>query len=127
MVRLCVVLAGISVIASLIIAIISREPHWMQRGGALLAAISALIAIVEASLERKIHVREIEAEHEDAKDLVRVPVLRRLEAHIKSARFRADADTLSSEKVKAIFIIGLIAIFGEILHGFGDLLISPVI
>lgn len=108
-----------------VIAAVTEDPHWLQRGGALLAAISATLAIIEAFFERKIEVRSVEAGLEEAESRRQSP-LRALERKIRGARFRQGAERLSSDKARIVFTVSAIAIFGEVLHGFGDFIFEYV-
>ena len=115
------ILAASIVVVFFVIAIITRDGHWVQRGGALLAAISATLAIIEAFFEQKIEVRAVEAELEDEYGQRQSP-LRALEQKIRGTRLRQGAEKLSADKAKIVVTVSAIAIFGEVLHGFGDLI-----
>jgi hypothetical protein len=110
------------VILSFALAAFTGDAHWCQRGGALLAAIAAFLAIFEASVEhnfRKFETAKVTSSpsFQNADD-TSLNLLNR----IRLAKFRSAKDKLSYEKMKAVFWISSIAILGEFLHGFGDLL-----
>ncbi|WP_147094446.1 hypothetical protein [Nitrosococcus oceani] len=42
------------IMGSIYLAFTHQDPHWINRGGALLAAVAASLAIMEATLERRI-------------------------------------------------------------------------
>jgi hypothetical protein len=126
MLNLCVALALMVLAGSATIAAVAGDPHIVQRGGALLAAISAMLAIIEAFVEQKVRATGSEIEREVVKGSGHTAISR-LEYRIRNARFRADAEQLSSEKIRAVFLISSIAILGEVLHGFGDWVFEPAL
>lgn len=109
-------------IGSVYLAIIYLDPHWINRGGAFLAAVAAAFAILEASLENRIKNEKSQEEKDhqhknNFSDFISITATR-----IRHARFRQANSKLSSEKLKTVFFSSMIAIIGELLHGFGDLL-----
>lgn len=110
------------IIVSIGLAAFTGDPHWCQRGGALLAAIAAFLAIFEASVEHNFR------QHEAAKP-TSSPNFQNAEetslnmlTRIRLAKFRSNNEKLSYSKMKAVFWISSIAVLGELFHGFGDLL-----
>jgi hypothetical protein len=101
-----------------------NEPHWLQRGGALLAALAAMLAIFEALLERNIDNHSVKS----------LPALRKsslfgrsaveLANRIVQTRFRSRQEALSRRKLAVVFFNAMLAVLGEILHGFGDLFVE---
>jgi hypothetical protein len=123
MLAIAVILAVFVVVASFVLAFVTDDPHWCQRGGALIAAIAAFSAVFEASVEH-------EFRRHSASKVGRVSSLAGVDGsspatmidRIRSARFRSRSSALSYDKLKAVFWISSIAVLGELFHGFGDLL-----
>lgn len=108
-------------ILSFFMAILTGDPHWCQRGGALLAALAAFLAIIEASVEHDYRLHETER-LQTASPLADLRGANsNMIDRIRRARFRSQSTKLSYDKVKAVFWISSIAVVGEIFHGFGDL------
>jgi hypothetical protein len=114
--------ASFVLIFSFALAASTGDAHWCQRGGALLAAIAAFLAVFEASVEHNFR------RYEAAK-ATNPPSLNNADdtswnmiSRIRMAKFRSRSNKLSYEKMKAVFWISSIAVVGELLHGFGDLL-----
>lgn len=105
----------------------TNDPHWVQRGGALLAAISALIIIGAVSLE----VQEAQASHERVPERQRALGLgqsvQTLARRIAKTRMRTKLETLSAQRLRMVFVHSFLAVLGEILHGFGDLLFTALL
>jgi hypothetical protein len=97
------------------------DPHWVQRGGALLAAFAAMLAVFEAFFEQKAEVIK-----RDAIELPAMTPVGRLALRIKNARMKSNLGIVSEQKLRTVFYISMVAVFGELLHGFGDLLACNV-
>jgi hypothetical protein len=114
------------VLGSIYQSITSLDPHWVQRGGALLTAIAASLAIFDAFVEHKVRLGEVSKPDRPngmvGEDGVAIGLLNR----IRQAKFRSRYTSLSSEKLRTVFLISCIAVFGELLHGFGDLFILEI-
>jgi hypothetical protein len=93
------------------------DPHWIQRGGALLAAFAAMLAVFEAFFERK-----AEIVRDEPLDASKLGPVGQLAVRIKQARIRSNLGIISEQKVRTVLYISMVAVFGEVLHGFGDLL-----
>jgi hypothetical protein len=117
-----VIFALLVLVASLALAGYTADPHWCQRGGALLAAIAAFMAIFEASIEhnfrqftatRTTQARDMAAAAENSLSMIE---------RVRLAKFRSRSKKLSHDKLRAVFWISSIAVVGELFHGFGDLI-----
>lgn len=105
------------------LSFILNDPHWMQRGGAFLAAASAAFAIFELFIDEKISVGESKKKNVAKKPKATDPrPVKRIAARIRNVRIRQDLSRLSTEKKKFIITASCMAIVGEIFHGFGDLI-----
>jgi hypothetical protein len=92
--------------------------HWVQRGGAALAAIAAGLAILEAFVERELHEAQA-TKPEDPDPFGAVP--RTIVRRVQQGRWRLQNRHLSHDKLLAVIFISSIAISGELIHGFGDI------
>ena len=122
MLRLAIIVAVVVIIASFWLASITGEPDWCNRGGALLAAIAALMAIFDAATEYDFRQGEIRNAARRSSlvgdDDTNVSLVNR----IIFAKFKRNVDSLSYNKWKAVFWISSIAVAGELFHGFGDMI-----
>ncbi len=93
----------------------------------MITAISAFLAISDATLEHKILEEKINKPNQQTKmDNVFDVTLARIANRVAGARFRKQFGGLSQKRLKTVFWISGLAILGEILHGFGDLGIAAV-
>jgi hypothetical protein len=125
MLSLTAVLGFAVVATSVELAIALHDQHWVQRGGALLAALAAFLAIFEAFVEHRVQEHAASRPKELEEKGLRRELLT-MAQRIKQARFRSAHIALSGEKLRTVFFISSIAIAGEILHGFGDLIFLEV-
>ena len=98
------------------LAIYSGDPHWLNRSGAAVVAVEALIAAVEF-VRRSRLVRLDSALSSVVNGGSRATKARRRRRVVENELHRSERRTLS--------IALLLAVAGELLHGFGDLLIHP--
>lgn len=118
---------GFAVVATSIrLTFVLHDQHWVQRGGALLAALAAFLAIFEAFVEHRVQEHEAARPRESEEKGLRYEILT-MAQRIKQARFRTAHVALSGEKLRTVFFISSIAVIGEILHGFGDLIFLKAI
>lgn len=82
-----------------------------------MAAFAAMLAVFEAFFERKAEVIK-----EEPVDVSILTPVGRMAARVKQARIRSSLGIISEQKVRTVFYISMVAVFGEVLHGFGDLL-----
>jgi hypothetical protein len=107
----------------------THDPHWLNRAGALLAAIAAGAILLQIKAELQIEkarealIKQAKAPqtHQDI-----ITPLDALEARLiaNRAEFRG-AELARARLTVALFVIGT-AVVGELLHGFGDLLMCFV-
>lgn len=123
MLRAAFVVACIIVVASCYLATADHNPDWVQRGGALLTAISAFMAIYEAYIEHDLRIFEASKPNEADGELTGTSgASSRLLHRVRAAKFRFKHSGMSAAKLRTVFWISILAVFGEILHGFGDLI-----
>lgn len=109
-----VALAVSALCGGIYVAWYTRDPHWVNRSGAAIVAVQALVIV--ADFLRRARLQKLREAH-----LSKVP-------HATLPRDSA-LKILNQEIEKAesfvLFIAILLAVAGEILHGFGDILIGP--
>jgi hypothetical protein len=112
---------GIVIVAVFVlIAVMKDDPHWINRGGAFLAACAAVAVLKQTFLEeRRRHVGEAGA------GTKKIPLwspfgrwMVRQDERALTIRLRE----LDTERVRIIFVSAVTAVVGEVLHGFGDLI-----
>jgi len=115
----CVVMGGFAGLAFL-----HHDPVWINRGGALLTALAAAFAVYEAFFEERAK-HQLESTKIASKRPEGWTVFSpraRLAERIRTIRWRERQTSLSSRKLKLIFLSSIIAVCGEIIQGFGDLI-----
>jgi len=109
------------IIGTIYFAVKLHDPHLIQRGGALLAAVAASLAIMEATLERRVNEKSsLQLQQKPERGFS--SFVTSTASRIHYARFRVTQSKLTNEKIRTVFFTSLLAVLGEILHGFGDLL-----
>ncbi len=98
-----------------------QDPHLMQRGGALLAALAAMLVVFEALLERRMDEHSTKSPSQVGVNNLLGRAVADLSNRISQMRFRSHQKTLSRRKLIVVFFNSVLAVFGEILHGFGDI------
>jgi hypothetical protein len=110
-------------IAFAIISFSTKNPHWLNRGGALIAAIGAIAIIFQIQYEialekemKKIEPDDSLSKHEDFESPIdrTAFILRLNDMHRKSK-------ALTNERLRISAVVVICALSGELLHGFGDL------
>jgi|ERR1043166_4489063 hypothetical protein len=84
------------------VSITLKDPHWMNRAGALIVCLELILAFVEFSRQKRL--RLAEEEYRGRNEYVAIEAGR-------------------AEK-KILIVSGSMVLLGELLHGFGDLLIE---
>jgi len=117
-------LALLVFVVSVIVARLTGDPHWLSRGGALIAALAAgavlLQIALEIGLERARH--QIEARHGETEPLEPLSPIDRLAKRLKESRDKRQVEGIEQQRLKIAFRVVSCAMLGELLHGFGDLL-----
>lgn len=111
--------ALLAVSAGCYLACGTGDPHWMNRAGAAIAATEGIIAIAE--FHRRARLNKIQA------TLMSRTMKQTMEGSVTLDAMRAN-DILEVEIKRAelhvLVIAVLLAMIGEVLHGFGDLLLE---
>ncbi len=113
-------LAALMILAvSVVIARITGDGHWINRGGATIAAMAAGAVLLQIMVEI-----ELEKESRDLPappDLPAYPSPRELLEHTLAAKGReARMASLHQDRLQVALRVAVTAIIGELLHGFGD-------
>jgi len=101
----------------------THDGHWLNRGGALIAALAAgsvlLQIVVEIGLERRRHDIESHAHSggEPREALLPVEVLAE---RLRRSQSKRELERLERQRLMIASRVVACAMFGELLHGFGD-------
>lgn|GEM_PF-3185763 len=105
------------------------DPHWLNRGGALIVAVQAVAVAAEFARRDRLHALQVAirggvVENPAAKG---VRDSKALEVASKDGRSREflDAEIARAER-RALLIVLALAVAGEIMHGFGDLIFEGI-
>ncbi|MGZ8937015.1 MAG: hypothetical protein ACXW02_05970 [Halobacteriota archaeon] len=127
--RLKLFLIGLPLLAATIIAIfvaisfVTDDPHWLNRGGALVAACSAGAIFFqirsEIGIERERH--ELESISHITAKVSPISPVDRVRDRLVAKKIERQGAGLTEERLKIAASVVLCALVGELLHGFGDL------
>lgn len=111
--------------AGICLSFFTKDPHWLNRAGALIAAIAALLILVQISAEIRIE-HEIEAVDTNIRVIptnnsVLTP-LEKLENKLALNQLLVKRSKILGRRLRVAFFVVVAAMIGEILHGFGDLI-----
>jgi hypothetical protein len=119
------ILAGIAVIWGGWLSFVQDDPHWLNRSGALVAGIAAAAVLLQLRAEMQV---ETEREHLATKmnsinqDATVTTPLDELEIRLALNRIERGKAQLSRRRLAVAAFVVSGAMLGELLHGFGDLL-----
>lgn len=112
-----------------VLATLTGETHWVNRAGALIAAIAALSGYAQLRVELSLaqHLAADTPLGSVSQDRSGVGPIERLRLRLRSvarerARERADA-----ERLHLAASVVAVASFGELIHGFGDVIFELVV
>jgi hypothetical protein len=122
------VLAAMLVATGVVVSIVTNDSHYLNRFGALVAAIGAVLVVVQIrfdiAIEREFQLllRRIDEEDES----LRSPVLGQVANRLKEqSKLRAHEDVKTS-RTSAAIIVAVITAGGEVLHGWGEEIIHGI-
>lgn len=114
----CIIIAGV------VLSFAKHDPHWLSRAGALIAAVAAVAVLMQISAEIRL---EREREAVDARigaaadgALASTP-LDDLEVRLTVNRLQVERSRITHERLQVALFVVTAAMIGELLHGFGDL------
>jgi hypothetical protein len=104
------------------------DPHWLNRGGALIAAGAALAGYLQIRLDIAAEKLRQRAEQQaDAdEESMGAPPIEALERRIRGAARSAFTSRQEAERLRIGSTVVGVAAMGELLHGFGDLLLTTL-
>ncbi|MFO1037094.1 MAG: hypothetical protein U1E45_09645 [Geminicoccaceae bacterium] len=117
-------------VCSVIIALLLDDPHVVQRGGALIAAFGAFMILQHYLHDEELDERlnRIGREEDDLRaGLTELsPVRENFIGRFLSRNSELEQTRVQEERRSAIIVVTILAISGELLHGFGDLLLHSL-
>lgn len=118
-----------AVVLSIILAggtlsLVTHDPHWLNRAGALIAAVAAVAVLMQISAEIRL---ERDREAVDTRigaaadgALASTP-LDDLEIRLTVNRLQVERSRITHQRLQVALFVVASAMIGELLHGFGDL------
>jgi hypothetical protein len=127
-----VFLGSLLVSAALIIAIfaaigfVTGDSHWLQRGGALVAAYGAGIGVVTFVLELYFEDEEhkLDAASQRTTKSSSPSPLGRVATRLNAQMIKRQRRDLRKERLYVAATVAMCLLIGEICHGFGDLVLE---
>jgi hypothetical protein len=106
----------------------TRDPEWLKRSGAAIAAVAAGAILLQIRVELKIEQRRrnLEKETGRAEEVDRSSPMGALEARLTVGRIERMNAELTTTRLKVAGFVVACAMIGELLHGFGDLVMCSV-
>jgi hypothetical protein len=114
-----------------VLAYIYHDPHYVNRGGALLAAFAASLVLYEAFFEEKAKVvlgarPETTNGGGNGAKLADLSPRAGLARRLALRKWRSKEQEFNEVRFGLIFLSGVLAVIGEVFHGFGDILFKYV-
>jgi hypothetical protein len=103
-VSMVVILAIVVVVIGVRLALSTEDFHWLNRAGALVVCIEAIVVLLEFYRRKRIGELEEASGHNP---------------YIRSEALRAER--------QLVLLAIAFAVFGEFLHGFGDLILEQIV
>lgn len=120
-----VILALVTLSIFLFVSFFTHDPHWLNRGGALISAFSAGAIFFQIKFEIGLENERQQLQeplHKRDKSVSLSPV-ERVENLLKTKKIDHQDGKLITERLQVVAIIAVCAFVGEFLHGFGDLVL----
>ena len=112
------------IVAGGVVSFATGNPHWLQRAGALIAALAAIAVLMQISAEIRLE-REREAVDTRigaaADGALPSTPLDDLEVRLTVNRLQVERSRITHERLQVAVFVVTSAMIGELLHGFGDL------
>ena len=122
-------LATVLVIIGITTSLITRDMHHLARFGALIAAVGAVLVIVQIRFDMVVE-REFQAllrRIDEGDEAVLSPVLDEATARIKQQSKARAQEEVKASRTSAAIIVAAITACGEILHGWGDVVMHILV
>jgi hypothetical protein len=120
---------GLPILSAMVIALFAaislttHDPHWLNRGGAVVVACSTIAILFqikfEIDIEKKRH--ELDKVPEAKTDLTTISPIKNLAVRLEIKRLNRQ---VTRQRLQLAASVVMCAFFGELLHGFGDLLLK---
>ena len=112
---------------SVVIGVWAGDPHWLNRGGAAIAAVSAGAILFQITTELKIEEERKKLEHdaeatENNRSIDTLSPKNNLEVKLIKKRIEHLRTELGRTRIKVVKYVVFSTMFGEFLHGYGDLI-----
>jgi hypothetical protein len=120
--------AGVVLLVSYCLSVMLCDSHWLNRGGALIAAGAALAGYLQIRFDIAAEKLRQRAEQQAGADeeAIGTPPIEALERRIREAARLAFTSTQEAERLGIGATVVGVAAMGEVLHGFGDLLLTTL-
>lgn len=125
----CLLFALVVVFGSIWIAVQTDDPLWVNRFGALLTAFSGALVVYLAFFEEKVKavLQDKQNQATDHDEFSQISPRAKLAERIRDRQWKTQETLFSARKLLLICVNSLIAISGEIIQGFGDLLLRAAL
>ena len=102
----------------------TQDPHWLNRAGALVAAAGAAAILLQINAEMRMEEERagLEARANRAREAAGSGPLDALELRLNLKRLEHTRGALAKRRLMIATYVVSMAMLGELLHGFGDLL-----
>ena len=103
------------------------DPHLFQRSGALVAAVAALLVILQLVDELQFEEQRKVLEHDRMKAGLPVAGTPDVEFRVRQKIYRSRVSALARRRIGTAFLASVCACLGELVHGYGDLLVPTAV
>lgn len=116
------------ILAGIGLGIATHDPEWLRRAGAAIAAIAAGAILLQIRTEVRIEGerRNLEGAMDGGEEADEISPMRAIELRLIAKRLERMHFGLTATRLKVAGYVISAAIVGELLHGFGDLLMCHV-
>jgi hypothetical protein len=116
------ILVFVTVLAGVFVSLHTNDAHWLNRSGALVAAIAAAAILLQVKAEAGIDSEPVSAPARNATAQPLLPI----EELAGRLAIEQDRARLLRLRLSIVAFVVTSAMFGELLHGFGDLIMHVV-
>ncbi|MES0490581.1 MAG: hypothetical protein ABUK01_11340 [Leptospirales bacterium] len=118
----------IAIVIGIYASSITGDPHWLNRMGALIASIAALAILLQIAVEINLEEKRSKIDSKELKENQKISVspVDELQVRLEIKRFEIQRRKLTKERLLIASYVTFTAMLGELLHGFGDLLMCSL-
>ena len=111
------------------LSVSTHDPEWLKRSGAAIAAVAAGAILIQIRTELTIEAKRksLDEENARAESVDRTMPIGALEAKLAMRRIELKQAGLTTMRLVVAGYVVTCAMIGELLHGFGDLLICSLL